>query len=58
MWGEQSTDLKSLFFEIYAAGFEAGMQEPKIDIVSAYNQFFENVMQPTLNEIAKKESES
>lgn len=32
--------LKSFFFEIYSAGFEAGYSE-NVDIVTAYNKWFE-----------------
>jgi hypothetical protein len=33
-------ELKSLLFEVYSAGFEAGMSQD-IDIVTAYNNWWE-----------------
>ena len=34
-------ELKRLLFEVYSAGFEAGMAQD-IDIVTAYNQWWES----------------
>lgn len=34
--------LKELLFEIYSAGFEAGMQDK--DIVTSYNDFYEDIL--------------
>ena len=45
---------KSLVFEIYAAGFEAGYSQA-VDIVTAFNQFFDELV-VALNEIHKKET--
>ena len=35
-------NFKGLLFEIYSAGFEAGMQDK--DIVSSYNDFYEDIL--------------
>ena len=44
--------LKNLLFEIYSAGFEAGMQSK--DIVPAYNQYFEENIKPVLHELKEQ----
>ena len=36
-------ELKSMLFEIYSAGFEAGYTK-EIDIVKAYNQYWNNLI--------------
>lgn len=40
--------IKSVLFEVYSAGFEAGMNGK--DIVSAYNEFFDSNIKPLLHE--------
>ena len=41
-------ELKSLLFEVYSAGFEAGMAQ-NIDIVSAYNKWWESAKKEVVN---------
>ncbi len=35
---------KQIIFEIYSAGFEAGCSSQKVDIASAYNQYWDNLL--------------
>lgn len=40
---QSESEAKRILFEVYSAGFEAGYSQ-KIDIASAYKQFWDNLL--------------